>query len=331
MKSLPRVLFMLIIASLLLSACNLPTSKTTEPSADANLQLTVAAQTVSALITERAQLTAAAVTQLPATAVPTTAIPPTLAPTAVNTLPMPTSTPIPPMPTSTRIPSPCNRGEFVADITIPDNTAIKPGANFTKTWRLSNTGSCIWTTGYKAIFDTGNAMGAPASVALTKDIRPGDVVDISVDMVAPATGGTYQGNWKLQDKDGNKFGLGDAASEPFWVKILVNITPAPFAVSTIAMAASPATYTGVCPVTITFTGGIKTTGAGTVTYYWEFSDGTKQPEQTLVFTDASQKTVTTTWTVGAPGQTVNGYAKIYVNNPNHQYFSAANFTVTCNP
>lgn len=323
MKSIPRALFVLIIACLLLTACNLPSSKTTEPSADANLQLTVAAQTVSALITERAQLTAAAVTQLPATAVPPTAFAPTLL--------VPSSTPLLPMPTSTRIPPPCNQGAWVADITIPDNTAVAPGAAFTKTWRLSNTGSCTWTTGYKAVFDSGNAMGAPASVALTKDVRPGETLDISVNMIAPATGGTYQGNWKLQDNNGNKFGLGDAATEVFWVKILVNITAAPFAVSTIAMAASPATYTGVCPVTITFTGGIKTTGAGTVTYFWEFSDGSKQAEQSLVFGDASQKTVTTTWTVGAPGQTVTGYAKIYVNNPNHQYFSTADFIMTCNP
>src|SRR6185295_11416560 len=38
----------------------------------------------------------------------------------------------------------CNNSVFVADITIPDGSVLKPGEDFTKIWRIQNTGNCRW-------------------------------------------------------------------------------------------------------------------------------------------------------------------------------------------
>ncbi len=335
MKSVSKALIFLILLSLFLTACNLPTSKTVAPTADSGVALTAAASTVSALITQQAAGTATAQAAIPPTATGTP-LPPTDTPSPAtamptNTLPAATSTLVSFQPTSTPLRLACNRADFVIDVTIPDNTLIDPGKKFTKTWRIVNKGSCKWSTSYKLIFDNGNAMSGPATVNLPKEVRPGETVDVSVDLVAPEAAGAFQGHWKMQDADGNKFGFGDDAASTIWVKIVTGATPTMFAVMTIGMSASPATYSGVCPVTITFTGAMKVSKAGTVTYHWEYSDGSKGSEQSLVFGEASTKNVTSTWTVGGAGQTVNGYAKIWVNNPNHQYFSDAPFTVTCNP
>jgi hypothetical protein len=96
------------------------------------------------------------------------------------------------------------------------------GDAFTKTWRLKNIGSCTWTSGYKLVFDRGDAMGGPAEVQLTTGtVAPGQTVDVSVNLKAPAQTGTYQGYWKLRNASGVLFGWGDKASSAFWVKIKV--------------------------------------------------------------------------------------------------------------
>jgi hypothetical protein len=41
-------------------------------------------------------------------------------------------------------------------------------------------------------------------------------------MVAPATAGTYKGNWKLQTSTGQQFALGTNADIPFYVQIVVS-------------------------------------------------------------------------------------------------------------
>ncbi len=57
-----------------------------------------------------------------------------------------TSTPETPAPTN---PPDCtNSAAFVADVTIPDNSDIPASTNFTKTWRVKNTGTCVWGPDY---------------------------------------------------------------------------------------------------------------------------------------------------------------------------------------
>ncbi|MFN2297327.1 MAG: NBR1-Ig-like domain-containing protein [Anaerolineales bacterium] len=122
----------------------------------------------------------------------------------------------------------CLRAEFVADITIPDNFEIPPAAPFSKTWRLKNTGDCAWNTHFELVFDHGDRMGAPDSQPLPKEIiAPDDVVNLSVNLVAPDADGTYQGFFKLRAPDGTVFGIGADADTAFWVKIVVNAAADP--------------------------------------------------------------------------------------------------------
>ena len=88
----------------------------------------------------------------------------TLPPTSTNTNPpdTPTTTltatltPVPITPTHTSVPVACNKADYVADVNYPDGTEVSAGTNFTKTWRIINSGSCTWTSGYKIIYVSGD-------------------------------------------------------------------------------------------------------------------------------------------------------------------------------
>lgn len=138
----------------------------------------------------------------------------------------PTSTPAPPTstpaPTSTPTEAPCtDNSSFVADVSIPDNTSMTPGQSFDKTWRLRNSGTCTWTLEYDVVFVDGNIMGGPASKALVGSVAPGSTVDVTLDLTAPSSNGTFRGNWRLRNGSGVLFGT------TFYVQIIVGPTPTP--------------------------------------------------------------------------------------------------------
>ncbi len=118
----------------------------------------------------------------------------------------------------------CNSAAFITDVTVPDGSVFQPGAAFVKTWRLKNTGTCNWTSAYGLAFISGDPLGATSSVSIPAT-APGQQADISLDMNAPTTPGHYRGYWMLKDAQGNKFGLGINADQPFWVDINVSGAP----------------------------------------------------------------------------------------------------------
>jgi hypothetical protein len=115
----------------------------------------------------------------------------------------------------------CNLAAFEGDINYTDDTVVPAGQNFDKKWRLRNNGTCTWTSGYKVVFVSGDAMGGAGSVQLTNGtVQPGASVNVSVNLTAPASPGTYRGNYKLQSSDGANFGI-DPAGSVFYVRIVV--------------------------------------------------------------------------------------------------------------
>lgn len=145
---------------------------------------------------------------------------PTATPTASATKPFPTLPGFGP----SRTPLPvtrCDAASFVKDVTIPDGATLDPGNEFTKTWRIQNSGTCTWTPGYALVFVNGDRMSAPASLGLSSTVNPGQSIDLSVRMDAPESNGQYQGFWKLRNAAGYMFGIGAQAQGAFWVKILV--------------------------------------------------------------------------------------------------------------
>jgi hypothetical protein len=216
-------------------------------------------------------------------------------------------------------------------VTVPDGTAFDPGSSFTKIWNLRNDGACTWTTAYQLVFTGGSLMSGPTVVQIPYDVAPGNSIDLSISLVAPLDPGTYQGYWMLRDPNGAVFGLHPDGAHPFWAEIVVGgSSSAFFAVTSASPSADPSSYSGVCPVTISFSADIQTSSAGTVTYHWQRSDGSKSPVETLTFSDAGIQTVSETWTLGVPGQVYNGWDQIYIDSPNHQLFDPATFSLACN-
>lgn len=129
-------------------------------------------------------------------------------PTAVISTATPQSatvTPNAPPPTSSG-PATCTLAStFISDVTIPDGTTIAPGGSFIKTWAIQNSGTCSWGGGYNAIFVSGNPMGAAPQQPIPS-ADPGDVINVSIQMVAPTTPGNATGVWQLQASNGVPFG-----------------------------------------------------------------------------------------------------------------------------
>ena len=110
--------------------------------------------------------------------------------------------------TSTASAATCNWAQFIADVTIPDGTNFAANTAFKKTWRLKNIGTCAWNSSdVSLVFDSGERMNAPASLALPTTVNPGQTVDITVDMTSPATAGHYFGYWKFKSNTGGTFGI----------------------------------------------------------------------------------------------------------------------------
>jgi hypothetical protein len=178
------------------------------------------AATLNAFYTSQAMTLQAALTPVAPTGTPFLLTPPT--PSGPTITPLPTFTTGPAVPTPTSTPqSICDRIQFVSDVTVPDGALFPADFDFTKTWRLKNVGTCTWTTGYSLVFSSGTQMDGPNSQPLTTTVAPGQSVDIAVRLESPGQAGNFTGNWLLRNQSGQNFGVGDAASNPFWVKIKV--------------------------------------------------------------------------------------------------------------
>ncbi len=100
---------------------------------------------------------------------------------------------------------PFDEASYVADVTIPDGTVVQPGQGFDKTWRVRNSGTTTWGSGYSLRFVGDEALGGPGSVALPRAIKPGEIVDLSVALKAPAGPGRHRSTWKLHNAQGKPF------------------------------------------------------------------------------------------------------------------------------
>jgi len=130
----------------------------------------------------------------------------------------PTPTPGAPVVTSVP-PSGCLLGMiWVQDLSIPDGTQLGPGESFTKGWRIENTGTCTWDSGYSLVYVgsvpvEGVLSAAPTSISGT--VQPNTKYDVNVNLVAPEQSGDYKGFYTMSAPDGTLFG------DRIWVQIKV--------------------------------------------------------------------------------------------------------------
>jgi uncharacterized protein YkwD len=231
------------LLALALSACG--GGAATEPPASTATEPPEATALVS--ITDPPATTEAAVTPSDTAAVTDTPSTPfTATPTA--------GTPIP-----TNPPDCTNSALFVTDVTIPDNTNIVGGTKFTKTWRISNNGTCVWGPTYTLSHYSDQRLGAPDSVPLGLTY-PGSTLDISVELTAPNTTGTYRGNFVIKNPQGLIMKVADDSR--LWVIINVTtVSAATVAVTSTSIGPSPTLATPAGSVTPTPTGPTSTQGA----------------------------------------------------------------------
>ena len=211
-----KILLWLAVFFVLLAGCNLPTTDNENPQqGEMSMIMTAAAETASAQLTDVAvngliqQLTQQANIPMVLTATPQPSS--GILATATSTGQAVQATSVP-----------CYKAQFITDVTIPDGTEMDPDEDFTKTWRLKNIGSCTWQSNTQLVFVSGNAMNSLASTNIGQTVSPGNTVDISIELTAPDSDGSFTGNYQLRSPDGVRFGLGNNADISFWVKIEVN-------------------------------------------------------------------------------------------------------------
>ncbi len=252
-------------------------------------------------------------------------------PTAEATKAPPTAPPT----SSGNVSGTCASASLVSE-TVPDGTIIAPGAQFTKTWRIKNTGTCAWDSTWKLVFVSGDLMGGAYIYNFPQPAQPDETVDVPIVLTAPQQNGTYKGDWQLQSPWGGTFGVGQYNS-PFWVSIVVGSgTPANNKTATV-YDVTAVTYNVVrdpvagCPTNVTYTvnATIATNGPVTVNYMWVQSDGNNDKNNTLVFTDAGTKTVSREWKLHLGSATNTRWMQIIITSPTYQEYGKATFDYTC--
>ena len=350
MKQL-KILSCLVIFTLLAAACQGATP-TAAPTTDPALILTAAAQTAAVRLTQMVAQTPSAT---PTSTTPTpdlaqTAAASTIAAqltaTAAASSPTPTPTVTATAPAAST--GGVDRAEFVGE-TIPDGTVFAPGALFKKTWKLKNAGTSTWTTQYALVFVQGDRLNAPDRIMLTKNVLPGETVEIGVDLTAPTVAKTFRGYFKMLNAAGVFF------NDSVYVDIAVSATtgtptvtgtpgtPTPsltptatsagFTVSNATMVGDTQVYSGTCPHTLTFTARFTANTPGQITYVLKAESST--PGFTFSLPPATTMNAVTGENVLQffleMKSNVVGWVALHITAPVDVTSSQANFSVTCAP
>jgi len=146
---------------------------------------------------------------------------------------LPSSTPYPatslpePTPASTFSPPQSNiisttdKASFVRE-NYPDNSILELGEQFVKTFEIKNIGASSWTTSYALVLDStiqDDTLNSPAQIIFPYETSPGEIISISISLIAPITPGTYTVYWTVRNEFGEIVPVD--SGEKLWAKILV--------------------------------------------------------------------------------------------------------------
>jgi hypothetical protein len=126
---------------------------------------------------------------------------PLVAPTFVFHTPLPGSvTPTGTLSTATINPAAlavgCNNLAFIRDVTIPPGTVLQKNQEFTKTWKVQNTGTCNWLYQYSLVLVSGDSFGGK-NFKIQKLVKINDWTELSLGMTTPDKTGTFTNYWRL--------------------------------------------------------------------------------------------------------------------------------------
>ncbi len=307
-----KILFMLIILSLIISACE----KSTE--VDAESIATSAAQTVEARFTEMAKT----MTPEPSSVEESAPAETGATPTATT---VPTETPVPN--TGEVLPDDCLVANFAGE-TVPDGTIVAPGEYFMKSWTIINNGTCTWHNGYKLVYWDGSLLGGAAEYPFFEEIAPGETMTFPIQLLAPTEPGIYEGAWKFKSPSGHIFGVGQY-NAPVSVSISVGddldsgITSVYYTLDRDPTFGCPTNVHWNIIATITVSGPMK------IVAQFQQSDGNHTPKKTLDFTEAGSKTMKVTWTLHKGAGPAPRWVQLVVLEPDLIYYPTYTFVNNC--
>jgi Ig-like domain from next to BRCA1 gene len=311
-----QIIITTVISSFLITACSAEGSQ--DPFIATSVAQTVAAQNAAAQATN---------TEIPST--PSTLVTQTPLQSSANITPL------------AEIPSPtisanssnsttleCAKASLISE-TIIDGTIYKPGEQFTKVWEIKNVSNCVWDTGYKIVFWSGDILGGAYYYDLPRVVGPGDIVPIALVLTTPTADGTYRSEWKLQTPDSIEFGVGnyDAA---FYTEIAVSSEDKPtYGVASVTTTITREPPTG-CPANTlyTVTATVSTNGPLEFTYFWKQKDGNDSSPKTFEIEAAGEKTFTRQWQFGRANTQGPKWISFKITDPSYPE-QVVNFTFEC--
>ncbi|XP_074092615.1 protein ILRUN isoform X3 [Macrotis lagotis] len=105
---------------------------------------------------------------------------------------------------------------FVEDVTIGEGESIPPDTQFTKTWRIQNSGAEAWPPGVCLKYVGGDQFGH-VNMVMVRSLEPQEIADVSVQMCSPSIAGMYQGQWRMCTATGLYYG------DVIWVILSVEV------------------------------------------------------------------------------------------------------------
>jgi hypothetical protein len=199
----------LILIVFILAACTGEQTPTQNP--DALMTSAVGSMVASffgtqtAMYTPPAPTSTATMTFIPSPTIiyPTATLAPTLTPTYIYYSATPGSiTPTGTLPTPTvnsaSLAVGCNNLALVRDVNVPAGTIFEKNHVFTKTWKVENTGTCDWMYQYSLVPSGGDGLGGETT-RIQKVVSVGNWSELTVELQAPKTPGTYTGYWRLSN------------------------------------------------------------------------------------------------------------------------------------
>ncbi len=119
----------------------------------------------------------------------------------------------PDSPTEELVPIPQDYAIYLQEL-VADGTHFLPGAPVQQQWTVRNSGTTTWGAGYELALQSGDGLGAPATMAVPTT-PPGAEATLSITCTAPAIPGTYRSTWQLRNAEGTWFG------DRLWLDIVV--------------------------------------------------------------------------------------------------------------
>lgn len=218
----------------------------------------------------------------------------------------------------------CTASAAFAGESHPDGTIVQPGTTFTKTWKIQNTGTCGWDSSWQLVFTGGDRMDGAFVYNFPQPAQPGQTVDVPVILRAPDQNGIYTGEWMFKSPWGKSFGVGQY-SVPLVVSIVVGSGVPENKRTETVFDVTAVTYQvdRRCAPANTFytiTANFTTNGPLKIIFSTMQSDGHRENNYQLNFTEATTKSFAWEWSQHKDSSPNPRWAQVIMTSPTYREF-----------